>query len=94
MPIDWKNTSRANKGAIVTSNTTNIAMLTTGGDAKDSFHFCRYRWEENQIYIYADDSIPRYLTASVALDYNTVVGGDKFGNIFVCRLPKEISKDI
>jgi splicing factor 3B subunit 3 len=64
------------------------------GDAKDSFHFCRYGWEENQIHIYADDSIPRYLTASVTLDYNTVAGGDKFGNLFVSRLPKDISKDI
>ena len=64
------------------------------GDAQDSFHFCRYRWEENQIHIYADDSLPRYITASVTLDYNTVVGGDKFGNIFVCRLPKDISRNV
>lgn len=64
------------------------------GDAKESFHFCKYRWEDNKIHIYADDIIPRYITASVVLDYNTVVGGDKFGNIFVCRLPKDISKDV
>ena len=64
------------------------------GDAQESFHFCRYRWEDNQIHVFADDVIPRYVTASVALDYNTVVGGDKFGNIFVCRLPADASREV
>ncbi|QDZ20127.1 subunit 3 of splicing factor 3B [Chloropicon primus] len=64
------------------------------GDAQESVHFCRYRWEDNLIHIYADDTIPRYMTASAVLDYNTVLGGDKFGNIFVCRLPKDVSKEV
>ena len=38
LPMDWKKTSRANKGATVTSNTTNIAMWTTSWDPKDSFY--------------------------------------------------------
>ena len=38
LPMDWKKTSRANKRATVTSNSTNIAMLTTSWDPKDSFY--------------------------------------------------------
>jgi splicing factor 3B subunit 3 len=34
------------------------------------------------------------VTASCLLDYDTIAGGDKFGNIFVCRLPKEIAEDV
>lgn len=28
------------------------------------------------------------------LDYDTVVGGDKFGNLFVNRLPQETSEEV
>jgi len=28
------------------------------------------------------------------LDYDTVAGGDKFGNIFICRLPSDVSEDV
>ena len=27
------------------------------------------------------------------LDFDTVAGGDKYGNIFICRLPKEVAED-
>ena len=64
------------------------------GDAQESFHFCSYRWEDNQLHVYADDMVSRYLTSSVQLDYNTMAGGDKFGNVFICRLSKDISKQI
>jgi splicing factor 3B subunit 3 len=31
---------------------------------------------------------------SVSLDFDTIAGGDKFGNIFVLRLPKDISEEV
>jgi len=30
----------------------------------------------------------------VILDYDTIAGGDKFGNMFVARLPQEISSQV
>lgn len=62
-------------------------------DISESFFYVKYRRYENQLLIFADDSAPRWVTASCMLDYDTVAGGDKFGNIFVCRLPKEIAED-
>ena len=44
--------------------------------------------------IFADDTMPRYITASCMLDYDTVAGGDKFGNFTVLRLPAELSEAV
>jgi len=64
------------------------------GDLCESFHFIKYKKAENQFYIFADDTVPRWLTASVMLDYDTIAGADKFGNIFIDRLPSEVSDEI
>ena len=63
------------------------------GDVSESFHYCYYRKSENTIEIFADDFVPRWTTAAEILDYDTVAGGDKFGNLFVLRLKKETSGD-
>jgi len=47
-----------------------------------------------QFYIFADDTSPRWLTASTILDYDTMAGADKFGNVFVCCSPSEVSDDV
>lgn len=39
----------------------------------------------------ASDEVSRWVTCLCALDYNTACGGDKFGNIFVLRLPIEVA---
>lgn len=39
----------------------------------------------------ASDEISRWVTCLCVLDYNTVCGGDKFGNVFVLRLPIEVA---
>ena len=44
--------------------------------------------------VFADDVAPRWLTAAAVLDVNTIAGADKFGNIFVSRLPQEVSDDV
>jgi len=59
------------------------------GDLGESFHWLRYRPTENTLHVFADDVAPRWLTASCVLDFNSVAGADKFGNIFVVRLPTE-----
>ncbi len=37
--------------------------------------------------VIADDVVPRLFTAAAVADENTVCGGDKFGNVFVLRMP-------
>eukprot|EP01101_Sappina_pedata_P009043 TRINITY_DN5147_c0_g1_i1.p1 TRINITY_DN5147_c0_g1~~TRINITY_DN5147_c0_g1_i1.p1 ORF type:complete len:1219 (+),score=480.96 TRINITY_DN5147_c0_g1_i1:47-3703(+) len=64
------------------------------GDLAESFHFLKYKRVENHFHIFADDKTPRWLTASTPLDLDTMAGGDKFGNIFIARLPSDLSEDI
>ncbi|XP_069113923.1 splicing factor 3B subunit 3 [Argopecten irradians] len=63
-------------------------------DVQESFHFVRYKRQENQLIVFADDTNPRWITASCMLDYNTVSGADKFGNITIIRLPTDISDEV
>ncbi|RHY51840.1 hypothetical protein DYB38_005629 [Aphanomyces astaci] len=77
-----------------------IVKLTTAGariyasDNHHSFHFVRYRADDNQLVIFADDFVPRCISASTLVDYDTMAGGDKFGNVFVTRLPSEVSDQV
>ncbi|KAH8497167.1 hypothetical protein H0E87_019750 [Populus deltoides] len=64
------------------------------GDIQESFHFCKYRRDENQLYIFADDSVPRWLTSSYHVDFDSMAGADKFGNIYFARLPQDVSDEI
>lgn len=63
-------------------------------DIQESFHFVRYKRAENQLIVFADDTNPRWITAMCLLDYDTVAGADKFGNITVTRLPSDVSDDV
>lgn len=59
------------------------------GDQQDSIHVCKYRRAENDISIFADDVLPRQITTAMILDHETVCGADRFGNVFVLRLPAD-----
>jgi splicing factor 3B subunit 3 len=63
-------------------------------DAQESVHFARYVREHNKLAVFADESVGRCCTASVALDYDTVAVADKFGNISILRLPTDASDDV
>ncbi|CAN2389285.1 splicing factor 3b [Pristimantis euphronides] len=63
-------------------------------DVQESFIWVRYKRNENQLIIFADDTYPRWVTNSSLLDYETVAGADKFGNICVVRLPPNINDDV
>jgi len=41
---------------------------------------------------FADDTVARHTTCSALLDYETTVGGDKFGNIWIVRCPAKVSE--
>ena len=52
-------------------------------DSQESCFFMRYKHEDNQIIIFADDTLPRFVTSFSILDFNTIAVGDKFGNLNV-----------
>ncbi len=64
------------------------------GDLAESFHYVKYQRQENNFVLFADEVSPRWLTASCVLDARTLAGADKFGNVFVSRLPQEVSDDV
>ena len=73
--------------------TSTITQIQTNGQRilvstmNESFYFLRHKISENQFYIFADDVIPRWITTSIFLDYDTIAGSDKFENFFIYRLP-------
>lgn len=54
----------------------------------------RYKRHENQLIIFADDTVPRWITCTTVLDYDTIATADKFGNVAIIRLPPNISDDV
>lgn len=63
-------------------------------DISDSFHLMKHKSRENQFIEIADDVLPRWITTACLLDYHTIIGADKFENIFVCRLPESADEEI
>jgi splicing factor 3B subunit 3 len=60
-------------------------------DVQESVSFATYRHTDNKFLVFCDDFISRWTTASIMMDYDTIAGGDKFGNIWVVRCPAEVS---
>lgn len=78
--------------AIVTLNTQGSRILV--GDMQESVFYAVYKPPENKLLIFADDTQPRWITATAMVDYNTVVAGDRFGNVFVNRLDPKVSDQV
>ncbi len=78
--------------AIVSLNTQGSRIIV--GDMQESVHFTVYKQPENRLLIFADDSQPRWTTATVMVDYTMIAVGDKFGNIFVNRLDLKVSDQV
>lgn len=61
------------------------------GDVQEGVQLVQYKASQNRLFVIADEATPRWMTCSTPLDYCSVAGGDKFGNLFVVRLPPELS---
>eukprot|EP01041_Mallomonas_annulata_P001015 gene1015-1991_t len=64
------------------------------GDVNESVIFAKYKRMENALVIFADDTVPRFVTSLCVLDYDTIGGADKFGNIWSVRLPVAVNDEI
>ncbi|OSD06959.1 hypothetical protein PYCCODRAFT_1474347 [Trametes coccinea BRFM310] len=78
--------------AVVTLNTQGSRIIV--GDMQESVFYAVYKPPENKLLIFADDTQPRWVTATTMLDYNTVAAGDRFGNIFINRLDAKVSDQV
>ncbi|KAF0289333.1 Splicing factor 3B subunit 3 [Amphibalanus amphitrite] len=63
-------------------------------DVQESVFYVRYKRQENQLILFADDTNQRWVTATCLLDYDTVAAADKFGNVSVLRLPTGTSDEV
>lgn len=63
------------------------------GDLQESVHYMVYKQATNGFTVFADDTLPRYTTCVLMLDYDTVMHADKFGNVAVLRVDTGVSRD-
>ena len=83
--------------ATVTSNLI-VGLQTQGSrivvnDVQESVTYCVYKFQENRLIPFADDMIARWTTCTAMVDYETVAGGDKFGNLWLLRCPSKASEE-
>ncbi|RMZ85025.1 hypothetical protein DV738_g144, partial [Chaetothyriales sp. CBS 135597] len=62
-------------------------------DVQESVTYCVYKFQENKLIPFADDVIARWTTCTAMVDYETVAGGDKFGNLWLLRCPQKASEE-
>ena len=58
-----------------------------------SANILKYKPDDNQLYIFADDVLKRYTNAFCLLDEDTIAAVDKFENLYVVRLPPGVEED-
>lgn len=61
-------------------------------DVRESVTFVVYKFQENVLIPFVDDSIARWTISTAMVDYETVAGGDKFGNLWMMRCPTKVSE--
>lgn len=62
-------------------------------DVQESVVFVVYKYQENRLIPFVDDVIARWTTCTTMVDYETVAGGDKFGNLWLLRCPQKASEE-
>ncbi|KAJ5220467.1 pre-mRNA-splicing factor rse1 [Penicillium chermesinum] len=78
-------------------NTTIVDIQTQGhrivvSDIRESVTYVVYEPQENSLIPFVNDAIPRWTTSTTMVDYETVAGGDKFGNLWLLRCPQTVSE--
>uniref|UniRef100_A0AAR2K1C0 Splicing factor 3B subunit 3 n=1 Tax=Pygocentrus nattereri TaxID=42514 RepID=A0AAR2K1C0_PYGNA len=63
-----------------------IGQRVVVSDIQESLFWVRYKRNENQLIIFADDTHPRWVTTACLLDYDTMASADKFGNISIAEV--------
>lgn len=64
------------------------------GDSSESVSLLKFDHSKNQFNAFCNDTTKRQITSFELLDNRTVIAGDKFGNIFVNRIPKTVAEQV
>ena len=75
-----------------------VGLQTQGGriivsDVQESIIYVVYKYQENLLIPFVDDSVARWTTCTTMVDYESVAGGDKFGNLWLLRCPQKASEE-
>ncbi len=62
-------------------------------DVQESITYVVYKFQENKLIPFVDDTITRWTTCTTMVDYETVAGGDKFGNVWLLRSSAKASEE-
>ncbi|KAH8815835.1 CPSF A subunit region-domain-containing protein [Xylogone sp. PMI_703] len=62
-------------------------------DVQESVIYVVYKFQENKLIPFVDDMVARWTTCITMVDYETVAGGDKFGNLWLVRCPPKASEE-
>lgn len=62
-------------------------------DVQESIVYVVYKYQDNRLIPFVDDVIARWTTCTTMVDYETVAGGDKFGNLWLLRCPQKVSEE-
>ncbi|KAL8927267.1 MAG: hypothetical protein Q9208_002443 [Pyrenodesmia sp. 3 TL-2023] len=62
-------------------------------DVQESIVYVVYKYQENRLIPFVDDVVARWTTCTTMVDYETVAGGDKFGNLWLLRCPQKASEE-
>ncbi|KAK3380060.1 Pre-mRNA-splicing factor rse-1 [Lasiosphaeria ovina] len=63
------------------------------GDVQQGITYVTFKPDSHKLLPFADDSINRWTTCTTMVDYDSVAGGDKFGNLWVLRCPDKVSTE-
>lgn len=76
---------------IVSLNTQGSRIVV--GDVQQGITYVVYKPATNKLIPFVDDAIARWTTCSTMVDYESVAGGDKFGNMYIVRCPAKASEE-
>ncbi|KAJ4252006.1 pre-mRNA-splicing factor rse1 [Fusarium torreyae] len=63
------------------------------GDLQQGVRMVVFDHEYQKLIPFVDDTIARWTTCTAMADYESVVGGDKFGNLWIVRCPEQVSHE-
>ncbi|KAK4241272.1 Pre-mRNA-splicing factor rse-1 [Achaetomium macrosporum] len=61
------------------------------GDGRHGVSMMTYKPESNRLITFVDDTTARWTTCMTMVDYDSVAGGDRFGNLWIVRSPERAS---
>lgn len=77
---------------LIVSLQTQGSRIIVGG-VEDSVKYVAFKYESNKLITFADDTVKRWTTCTTMVDYESVAGGDRFGNIWIVRCPQKASEE-